>query len=342
MVAMPELTDVVTSAERTGLEAGLSIDRWRAAMFGVTPYAIDNTLYDAFGQRQVRTIYLPSNYSRVVLEVAPAAQGSPFAIRQLYVPAAGGERAQVPLAELMRPTRAHAAMWIRHADQFPAITLSFNTRPGIAIGAALDAIRSAEHEIRLPEDIRATFRGEAAEASKAGTRQLLLFIGAVFAIYVVLGVLYESLLHPVTILSTLPSATIGGLLALHLTATPLTLVASIACILLVGMVMKNAIIMVDFALDAQRQRGLSAEAAILDAAIVRARPILMTTFVAALGALPLALGTGPGHELRQPLGIATVGGLLLSQLLTLYTTPVLFVLLERCRRYVFERRLPTG
>ncbi|OAS23024.1 efflux RND transporter permease subunit [Methylobacterium platani] len=331
MLAMPEVTDVVTSAERAGLEAGVVIDRQRAAQFGVTPLAIDNTLYDAFGQRQIETIYLPSNYARVVLEVEPGAQGSPSSLAGLYVPGASPERPQVPLSEVMRPRRGHAAMWLRHLDGMPGVTLSFNTRTGVAIGAALAAIRAAEATLHLPGEIKTGFRGEAAEAGKSGTRQMLLFLGAVAAIYVVLGVLYESLIHPLTILSTLPSAVFGGLLALCATGTPLTLVASIACVLLVGIVMKNAILMVDVALNLQRERSLPADEAILEAAVARARPILMTTLVAALSAVPLALGTGPGHELRQPLGITALGGLLVSQLLTLYSTPVVFAALSRLR-----------
>ncbi|KMO28697.1 efflux RND transporter permease subunit [Methylobacterium aquaticum] len=332
MLAMPELTDIVSSAERAGLEAGVVIDRQRAAQFGVTPLAIDNTLYDAFGQRQIDTIYLPSNYARVVLEVEPAAQGSPSSLAGLYVPGASPDRPQVPLSELMRPKRGHAAMWLRHLDGMPSVTLSFNTKPGVVIGDALAAIRAAEPALHLPDEIKTSFRGEAAEAGKSGTRQLLLFLGAVLAIYVVLGVLYESLIHPLTILSTLPSAVVGGLLALHLTGTPLTLVASIACVLLVGIVMKNAILMVDVALALQREQGMSPRDAILEAALTRARPILMTTLVAALSAVPLALGTGPGHELRQPLGITAVGGLVVSQLLTLYSTPVVFAVLAGMAR----------
>jgi multidrug efflux pump subunit AcrB len=307
----------------------VTIDRRRAAMFGVTPFAIDNTLYDAFGQRLVGMIYRPTNYSRVVLDVDPADSASPAALAGIYGPGADGERPQVPLAEVMRPTRAHAPMWIRHADQFPAIRLSFDTRPGVSIGEAMDAIRAVEAEIHLPDEIRASFRGEAAEAGKSSARQLWLFAGAVFAIYIVLGILYESVAHPVTILSTLPSAVLGGLLALLVTGTQMTMMASIACILLVGMVMKNAILMVDFALDGQRRLGLPAREAVLRAASARARPILMTTLVAALGAVPLAFGTGPGHELRQPLGIASIGGLLVAQVLTLYTTPVLYMTVER-------------
>jgi multidrug efflux pump subunit AcrB len=383
MLAMPELTDIITTAEVAGLEAGLTVDRLRASAFGVTQAAINNTLYDAFGQRQIATIYLPFSYSRVVLDVDPAFQAGPAVLRNMFVlgaatPAANSHslilgqaaassvnpqvgvlgaavsaavkrpsvstnpnvqsplpgssvNAQVPLATITRPVRTHAHMWLRHSEQFPSITLSFDLRPGISIGEAITKIRAAAANAHLPDDIKAEFRGEAAEASKSWVKQALLFLAAVFTIYVVLGMLYESYVHAFTILSTLPSATFGALLALLLTQTEFTLVTAIACILVVGMVMKNAIMMVDFALAARRQDMLSARASIRRAARLRVRPIVMTTFVTVLSAIPIAVGTGPGHELRQPLGIATLGGLLVSQVLTLYTTPVIFLLVERLR-----------
>lgn len=337
MVAMPQLTDVVTTAERAGLEAGLVVDRMRAAAFGLTQVAINNTLYDAFGQRQIRTIYLPFNYSRVVLEVDPGSRTDPSVLQHIFV---GGSATtlvsntanhQVSLAALIRPRRAHAAMWLRHSDQFPSITLSFDTQPGVSIGEAIAAIRATETEIRLPDEIAAEFRGEAAEVVKSRIKQTLLILGAAFAIYVVLGMLYESYAHPFTIFSTLPSATFGALLALVVTGFEFTLVTSIACMLVIGIVMKNAIMMVDFALDAERLGGLSSQDSIMQAARLRVRPIIMTTLVAALSAIPLAVGTGPGHELRQPVGVAIVGGLLVSQILTLYTTPVVYLLINRLR-----------
>jgi multidrug efflux pump subunit AcrB len=312
------------------LQAGLEIDRVRAAAMGVTPLAVDNTLYDAFGQRQVRTIYLPHNFSRVVLEAGPAMQADPASLNSVYVPGTAG--GQVPLAALTRVGRSHGAMWMVHSGQFPAVTISFDTVPGVSIGQAIASIRALERSLHLPDDIHAEFRGEAGEATKTGTQQMFLFLAAIFAVYVVLGVLYESYAHPFTILTTLPPAIFGALLALRIVGIEFTLITTIGCILLVGMVMKNAIMLVDFALQAERQDGLAPIDAIVLAARQRVRPIVMTTCVAVLSAVPLAVGTGPGFELRQPLGVSIVGGLLASQLLTLYTTPVIYLLVGRLRR----------
>jgi multidrug efflux pump len=323
------LTDVIASNEIAGLQAGLEIDRVRAAAMGVTPLAIDNTLYDAFGQRQVRTIYLPHNYSRVVLEAGPAMEADPASLNALFVPGTAG--GQVPLTALTHVGRSHGAMWMVHSGQFPAVTISFDTVPGVSLGQAIAAIRALERTAYLPDDIRAEFRGEAGEATKTGTQQLLLFLAAIFAVYLVLGVLYESYAHPFTILTTLPPAIFGALLALRIVGIEFTLITTIGCILLVGMVMKNAIMLVDFALQAERQDGLAPLDAVLLAARQRVRPIVMTTLVAVLSAVPLAIGTGPGFELRQPLGVSIVGGLLASQLLTLYTTPVIYLLVGRLR-----------
>jgi multidrug efflux pump len=331
MIHLPELIDVITNVDtRSGLQAGLAVDRVQAGRFGITPQAVDNTLYDAFGQRQIGLIYLPLSYSKVVLEVDPKYQSDPSSFASLYVP--GSDGAQVPLAQLTVPWRAHTPMWVRHAQQFPTMTISFDTKPGVSIGQAIDAIRAAQATVDIPEDVKTEFTGEAGEASASGMRQMLLFLGAVCAVYIVLGVLYESYAHPLTILSTLPAASFGALLALWLTHTEFTIMTAIACILVVGMVMKNAILVVDFALEAERTDGLPPARAIRQAALMRVRPITMTMLVAVLSAVPLALGTGAGHELRQPLGIAIVGGLLVSQVLTLFTTPVVYVMINRLRR----------
>jgi len=330
MVALKgTMTDVIASNEIAGLQAGLEIDRVRAAAMGVTPLAVDNTLYDAFGQRQILTIYLPHNYSRVVLEAGPAMQADPASLSTVYVPGIGG--GQVPIAALTRLGRSHGAMWMVHSGQFPAITISFDTVPGVSIGQAIAAIHALERQVHLPDDVHADFRGEAGEAVKSNLQQLLLFAAAIFSVYIVLGVLYESYRHPITILTTLPPAIFGALLALRIVGIEFTIITSIGCILLVGMVMKNAIMLVDFALQAERQDNLTPYDAIVLAARRRVRPIIMTTLVAALSAVPLAIGTGPGYELRQPLGVSVVGGLLASQLLTLYTTPVIYLLIGRLR-----------
>jgi multidrug efflux pump subunit AcrB len=273
----------------------------------------------------------------VIYEVEPEAATDPSVLSRLY--AASVTSGAVPISALTRPVRAHAAMWIRHSAQFPAATISFDTKPGVPIGAAITAIRTAELAARLPDEVKAEFRGEAKEADNSGWKQLLLFAAAIVAIYIALGVLYESYIHPLTILSTLPPTVFGALLALWAVKIQFTLVTSIACILLVGMVMKNAIMMVDFALEAERTTGLTAREAIRQAALLRVRPITMTMLAAILSAVPIAIGTGPGFELRQPLGIAIVGGLIVAQLFTLYTTPVIYVMMDGLRRAVTQARV---
>jgi multidrug efflux pump subunit AcrB len=302
----------------------------------VSPTSIDRTLYDAFGQRQVNTLYLPTNYSRVIMEVNPAAQTDPAVFQQLFVAGTAGQ--EVPLSAVTKPSRAHATMWVRHSAQFPSATISFDTAPGVSIGEAITAIQRAEASAHLPDEVKAEFRGEAAAAAAQGSSQLVLFVAAVIAVYIVLGVLYESLVHPLTILSTLPSTLCGALLALKLAGLPFTLVTSIACILVVGMVMKNAVMLVDFALEAQRKQGMPAVEAIRLAARLRARPITMTMLASVLSAVPIAVGTGPGFALRQPLGIAVVGGLLVAQVFTLYTTPMIYLFFEELSGSFLKKR----
>jgi multidrug efflux pump len=329
-----QLRDVASDQQNGGLQASLAIDRDTASRLGVTPQAIDDTLYDAFGQRQVSTIFTQLNQYHVVLEVKPEFRRDPEALRSLYVRSASG--AQVPLGAFTRVAPASAALAVNHQGQFPAVTLSFNLAPGVALGDAVTAIEHAARDIGLPPSIRASFQGTAQAFQASLANEPLLILAALVTVYIVLGVLYESYIHPLTILSTLPSAGVGAILALLLCRTDLSVIALIGIILLIGIVKKNAIMMIDFALEAERQEGKRPEAAIYEACLLRFRPIMMTTMAALLGALPLALGRGVGAELRQPLGIAIVGGLLVSQLLTLYTTPVVYLYLDRFGLW-FER-----
>lgn len=337
---LPQLTDTIGNWETNGLQAGLMIDRRQAAAFGVTAAAIDNTLNDAFGQRQINLLYLPTNYSRVVFEVDPGSAGDPSAFKEIYLPSTSGKA--VPLSSVTKPTRAHAAMWIRHSAQFPSATISFDTRPGVSIGEAVAAIRNAEASARLPDEVRADFSGEARETESAGGKQALLYAIAIISVYIVLGMLYESFVHPLTILSILPPTACGAVIALWVTGIPFTLITSIACILLVGMVMKNSIMMVDFALEMERHRKLSTIEAICLAAQQRLRPIIMTMLAAILSAVPIAIGTGPGYELRQPLGIAIVGGLIAAQFFTLYATPAIYVTIDKWMRNNASRQRVTA
>jgi len=332
---VPELRDVNSDQQTSALELRLGVDRDTAARLGVSASAVDAALYDAFGQRQVATIFGPMNQYHVVLEVKPAYQAGPDDLGRLFVSAAGDR--QVPLGALSRASVRPTSLSVNHQGQFPAVTLSFNLAPGVSLGQALQAVQRAQGRIGLPASVRGTFQGTAQAFVDSLRSEPLLVLAALLAVYIVLGVLYESLIHPVTILSTLPSAGVGALLALLLFHLDLDVIALIGVILLIGIVKKNAILMIDFAIEAERRDGLDPREAIRRACLLRFRPILMTTLAAMLAGLPLALGTGAGGELRRPLGVAVVGGLLLSQLLTLFTTPVVYLALDRLAR---RRRAP--
>jgi len=334
--ALPELRDVASDQQNGGLQASLVIDRDTASRLGVTPQMIDDTLYDAFGQRQVSTIFTQLNQYHVVLEVKPHYQQSPESLKDIYVRSATG--AQVPLSTFTHLEPTTTALAVNHQGQFPSVTLSFNLAPGVALGDAVTAIEAAERQIGLPASIRASFQGTAQVFQSSLANEPLLILAALVTVYIVLGVLYESYIHPLTILSTLPSAGVGAILALLICRTDLSVIALIGIILLIGIVKKNAIMMIDFALEAERKDGKQPEEAIYEACLLRFRPIMMTTMAALLGGLPLALGTGTGAELRRPLGITIVGGLLLSQLLTLYTTPVIYLAFDRLAKRLAQRR----
>jgi multidrug efflux pump len=324
---IPILSDVASDQQLGGLEASLVIDRDTASRLGITPQNIDDTLDDAFAQRQVSTIFTQQNQYHVVLEVAPRFQRNPAALGNIYVKSSNGT--QVPLSAFTHFEEKPTPLVISHQGQFPAVTVSFNLAPGKSIGDAVDAVNKAKAELNMPPSVNAEFQGSARAFEASLENEPLLILAALIVVYIVLGVLYESYIHPITILSTLPSAGVGAILALLLFHVDLSVIALIGIILLIGIVKKNAIMMIDFALEAEREQGLTPTEAIYQACLLRFRPIMMTTMAALLGGLPLALGTGTGSELRRPLGITIVGGLIVSQVLTLFTTPVVYLFFDR-------------
>jgi multidrug efflux pump len=358
-----QLRDVATDQQNGGLQAMLVIDRDTASRLGITPSQIDNTLYDAFGQRQVSTIYTQLNQYHVVLEVNPKFQTKPFDLSTIYVssgangqtPAGGSgptapssgqvatvntgqvaaaSTAQVPLAAFTHLEQVPEPLAINHQGQFPVTTISFNLAPGASLGDAVSQINDIKDQLGLPASIQAQFQGTAAAFEASLTNEPLLILAALVTVYIVLGVLYESYIHPITILSTLPSAAVGAFLALEICKNDFSVIALIGIILLIGIVKKNAIMMIDFALDAQREQGKPPVEAIYQACLLRLRPILMTTMAALLAGVPLAMGSGTGSELRRPLGITMIGGLIFSQMLTLYTTPVIYLWFDRLGKQI--------
>jgi multidrug efflux pump len=330
METVEGITDVSSDRDPGGLQLTLLIDRQKASILGVRVQDIDNALNNAFSQRQISIVYTQRNQYMVVLEIDPKFQSDPSNLDRIFVAGAGG--AQVPLSAVVHTRRDLSALAVFHSQSFPSTTVSFNLLPNVPLQVATTNIQRAVEELHMPEGIRGSFDGNAGDFNKTSGRQPLLILGALVAMYIVLGVLYESLAHPLTIISTLPSAGLGALLALQVTNTPLTVIAFVGIILLIGIVKKNGIMMVDFALEAERERGLSSADAIFEACRARFRPILMTTMAALFAGIPLVIATGPGTELRRPLGITIIGGLFVSQILTLYTTPVIYLLIDRLRR----------
>ena len=333
---LPQLRDVNTDQQTHGLQASVVVDRDTAARLGVSAAAVDAALYDAFGQRQVSTMYKALNQYHVIMEVDPKFSGGPEALNNIYARANDGTN--VPLSSFTHFGQSNTALAVNHQGQFPSITLSFNLAPNVSLGQATQIVANAEREIGMPSSIHPSFQGTAAAFQDSLKSEPFLILAALATVYIVLGLLYESYIHPITILSTLPSAGVGAILALLITRTDLTIIALIGIILLIGIVKKNAIMMIDFALDAERKEGKNSEESIYEACVLRFRPIMMTTMAAMLGGLPLALGTGTGAELRRPLGITIVGGLVVSQMLTLFTTPVVYLYLDRLQHRITRWR----
>ncbi len=333
---LPQLVDVNSDQQNQGLQATVEIDRATASRLGISAQLIDGTLYAAFGQNEVAINYTPLNQYYVVMEFAPPFLQSPESLKDVYVHSASGNT--VPLSAFTKLKRTNTALSVTHAGQFPAATISFNLPSGVALGDAVQALQRETAKIGLPEDVRGIFLGTAQAFEASLANEPFLILAALLSVYIVLGILYESYIHPVTILSTLPSAGVGALLALLVCRTELSLIAVVGIILLIGLVKKNGIMIVDFALEAERKEGKKPFEAIYEASLLRFRPIMMTTMAALLGALPLALGTGVGRELRRPLGISIVGGLIFGQALTLFTTPVIYLYMDRLRSWFLERR----
>jgi len=359
MKALPELRDVASDQQNNGIGLLVDIDRDSAGRLGITPQNIDDTLYDSFGQRQISTIYTQTNQFHVILEVAPHYQLDSAALGNLYVPIGSASAnlastialagtnsaltgaaalAPAPLRSLIRAKTIASPITINHQSQFPVVTLSFNLAPGASLGSAVQHIKDATRQLNMPASIEPTFQGTARAFENSLANESTLILAAMVTVYLVLGILYESFIHPITILSTLPSAGVGAILALILFKKDLDVIALIGIILLIGIVKKNAIMMIDFALEAERNEGKTPEEAIYQACLLRFRPIMMTTMAALLGAVPLAFGSGVGSELRKPLGICIIGGLLLSQVLTLFTTPVIYLYFGRAAAWVSRMR----